>query len=218
MSDEALFREIDEDLQRDRWVALARRYGPAALGVALVVVVAVVGFVGLRQWREADQEAATARLTEAINAGQGRGGLQAADALMAFSDQSGLEISYLARLLASSLRVDADSALAAEGYRALADDPKTPAPYRSLAGLLLVYNEFARADAGALRDRLTPLAADDSPWRHSARELLALLAAKAGDRAGAAAALRSLAADQAAPPALKERAGELAEYYGKSGG
>jgi hypothetical protein len=65
-----------------------------------------------------------------------------------------------------------------------------------------------------MENRLTPLMADNSPWRYSARELLGLAAYKAGKTSDARTLLMPLVMDQAAPQSINERAqvvmGEIA--------
>ena len=76
--------------------------------------------------------------------------------------------------------------------------------------------EFARLQAAGLRvgeadftemeNRLTPLMAEESPWRYSARELLGLAAFKAGKTTEARTILTPLFVDQATPQSITERA------------
>jgi hypothetical protein len=56
---------------------------------------------------------------------------------------------------------------------------------------------------------LAPLTADGNAWRHSARELTALLMLRKGDTTGARDLLTALSADVAAPAGLRQRAEEL---------
>ena len=57
-----------------------------------------------------------------------------------------------------------------------------------------------------LRNQLSPLANDRSPWRYSARELLGIGAAKAGLPEEARSHFQRLLSDRAAPPGVTERA------------
>jgi hypothetical protein len=59
-----------------------------------------------------------------------------------------------------------------------------------------------------------PLAVESSPWRHSAREILALVAVRRGDAAKAADLYRKIADDQAAPQGLRARAAEMLAAVG----
>ena len=66
-----------------------------------------------------------------------------------------------------------------------------------------------------LTAKLQPLTADTSPWRFSARELTAMLAARAGDTEKARTLYKQLADDQQAPSGVRGRAADLASLYGK---
>jgi hypothetical protein len=74
-------------------------------------------------------------------------------------------------------------------------------------------HQIQTGDPGQLRARLQPLTADGSAWRHSARELTALLDLRTGDRAAAGKLFSQLAADPAAPAGVRNRATELAALY-----
>jgi hypothetical protein len=101
-------------------------------------------------------------------------------------------------------------------YQALAASTDVPPIYRNLATLLAVMHQVDTGDAKQLEVQLQPLAAETSPFRFSARELTALLAAKEGDGARAKTLLDQLAKDAAAPPGLRSRAAELSTLIAKS--
>ena len=57
---------------------------------------------------------------------------------------------------------------------------------------------------------------ETSPWRFSAREMSAVLAARAGDKDKARTLFQQLADDSQAPAGVRSRAADLATLYGKS--
>src|SRR6185312_4738720 len=65
---------------------------------------------------------------------------------------------------------------------------------------------LGEADFTEMENRLTPLMADNSPWRYSARELLGLAAYKAGKTVDARTLLTPLFIDQSTPQSISERA------------
>ena len=73
---------------------------------------------------------------------------------------------------------------------------------RVRAALILVDT----APAQEIQDRLGDLADADGPWRHSAREVIALSLYRAGDHAGADAEYDRIMADAATPVGLRGRA------------
>ncbi|MEE8534520.1 MAG: hypothetical protein V3S45_00650, partial [Kiloniellales bacterium] len=60
-----------------------------------------------------------------------------------------------------------------------------------------------------------PLTADANPWRHSAREISAVLAFRSGDREKAVELFTGLAKDASAPEGIRARAGEMLAAIGR---
>ena len=46
MSDDGFFREVDQELRQDKAKALWDNYGPAAIGLAVLVVLGTAAYVG----------------------------------------------------------------------------------------------------------------------------------------------------------------------------
>jgi hypothetical protein len=78
------------------------------------------------------------------------------------------------------------------------------------AGLLLVDT----APYDELRTRLEPLAAADRPFRHTARELLALGAWRAGDSAAARRWIDMVVSDPETPTGIRSRVDVLSALIG----
>jgi hypothetical protein len=221
MSD--IFREVDEDLRRDRLEMIWKRYGAAIVGAVLVIVAGTAGFVAWRNHQHAEAETKTAQLADALRlAGNTPGQASntsgdskaAADALSAFAAQSGTGPGTLARFFEAGLRArEGDNAAAIKIYDELTQSAKLEPVYRDLATVLSVMHQVQTGDPGQLTARLQPLTADNSPWRHSARELTALLAIRSGDKATAGKLFAQIQDDPAAPSGVRSRATELAALY-----
>ncbi|NYZ11936.1 tetratricopeptide repeat protein [Azospirillum sp. RWY-5-1] len=215
MSD--IFREVDEDLRRDRVQSLAKRYGGVAVAVAFVVVAGTAGYTGWKHWRQSQREDATQRLTLAMEQAV-QAPAQGVTALTSFTEAAApADLATLARLNAAALQVQQGKpAEAAALYDSVANDASARTVYRELATLMSVMQQLGTGDPGQLQARLQPLTADTNPWRHSAREMTALLAARAGDREKARTLFTQLADDPTAPAGVRTRAGELAALYAKT--
>jgi hypothetical protein len=222
MSD--IFREVDEELRRDRFENLSKRFGPLFIAVALVAVVGTGGYVSWQNWQQSRAEAETAQLTEALRLatadntekpGTEKPGTEAAaDALTAFAGEAGAGRGTLARLYAAGLRArNGDTSTAVATYDQIAGASDVEPVYRNLATVLSVLHQVETGNPGELQARLAPLAAEGSPWRHTARDLSALLAAKAGDRAKAHDLYSQLADDPTAPAGVRTRAADLSALY-----
>lgn len=208
MSD--IFQEVDEELRRENFAKLWARYGKYVIALAVLLVLATVGFTQWRQYQLHQREAEGARYVAALNLARQGKDQDAAAALAAIARQAGGGHATLARLEDAALKArsgDVDGAAAA--YEALAADGSVDPVYRDVARLLAAQYGLKSGDPKAIIAKLAPLTAMDNPWHPSALELTALAELKAGDRASARATYQRIADDLAAPQGLRARAAEM---------
>jgi hypothetical protein len=219
-----IFQEVEEDLRRDRYQRLAKKYGGYLVAGMLLLVLGTTGYVLWKNWHETRERAATLQLAEAVDqvaqAGATAGQAAPAPAVEALDRvvaESRSGPASLARFYEAGLRVrSGDRPAAVAIYDGLAKDTSVAALYRDLATLLAVQLQVDDGDAKSLTERLAPLTVDTSPWRFTALELSGLLAARTGDTERARTTFQQLADDNGAPAGLRARAAELAAFYGKS--
>jgi hypothetical protein len=213
-----IFEEVEEDLRRDRYERLAKKYGGVVIAGLVAIVVATAGYVLWKNWHAARQQAATLQLAEAVDgAGPGAASAAGIPALELAAKEAPSGVSGLARFYEAGVKARAgDAAGAVALYDALAGDGSLPGLYRDLAELLSVQQQAGTGDAKALSLRLARLGAEGGPWRFSARELDGLLASRAGDKARAKTVFQQLADDKDAPAGLRARAAELAAFFDKA--
>ena len=212
-----IFQEVEEDLRRDRYERLAKKYGGAVITGLVAIVAATAGYVFWKNWHQARQQAATLQLAEAVDsAGPGAATASGIPALELTAKEAASGPASLARFYEAGVKAKTgDAAGAIALYDALSGDGSLPPLYRDLASLLSIQQQVATGDPKALSARLAPLSADGSPWRFSARELDGLLASRTGDRARAKTLFQHLADDKDAPAGLRARAAELAAFFDK---
>ncbi|MCW2237107.1 tetratricopeptide repeat protein [Azospirillum canadense] len=214
MSD--IFREVDEDLRRDRMERLFKRYGGIMLAGALVIVAGTGGYTAWRSWQQSQHQKETAALAAALSQ-TGQGPEKGVEALAAFAGKADPGMAALAQLNAAALLTrEGKTAEAVEVYDKLAANGAVSGAYRDLASLLSVMHQLGSGDPAQLQARLQPLTADSSPWRFSAREMSGILAGRAGDKDKARTLFQQLADDSQAPAGVRSRAADLATLYGKS--
>jgi hypothetical protein len=212
---EAFIREVDEDLRHDRVTRFWRSYGVYVVAAAVAVVAGTAGWSGWRYWDESRQERDALAFDRALE--QAAGVPEAATtALAAVADEASTGYAMVARLTAA--QIDAaggktDEALAL--VEQVAADGDVPDLYRDLATLLAVTARADSASPDALLVELRPLTAS-GPWRHSAREVMAGVLLRAGDRAGAVATLRDMLQDAGTPEAMRGRIGETLAALGET--
>ncbi|MEI6985153.1 MAG: hypothetical protein WCK65_03410 [Rhodospirillaceae bacterium] len=231
-----IFQEVEEDLRRDRYERLARKYGGVFFAAVLLIVAATIGHVLWKNWRDARQQADTLSLAQAIDQTRdqtsGQTGVDVAappgadsnakappgaDSMAKVINTVGSGPGGLARFYQAGVKARTGDIIGAVAlYESIASDGATRPLYRDLALLMAAQAQINTGDTAALTERLAPLAANASPWRYSARELNALLAARTGDRERAKTLFKQLADDNGAPAGLKARATELAAYFGRT--
>lgn len=210
MSDSAAFHEIDEAVRKDEVREWWGRYGTWVVALAVAVVVAVTGFVGWRQYDQAQRAVASAAYSAALaqiatDPAAARVELekQAASALQPYRS--------LAALTAAQLRATLE-----EQVTALA----AVAPGLSvseLSDLALVIAAFKSIDTPKAEEmvaRLEPLAGPDRPFRLSVRELQAMLAVRKGDMKRAKELWNEIAKDPALPQGAAQRVSAMLNLYG----
>jgi hypothetical protein len=213
-----IFREVDEELSRDRAMQLWRRHGRYVIAFAIAVLLGVAGFGGWQDYRERQRQADGRAYAHAIEQVM-KDDVGAATAAMAGVASAGGGYAVLARLEEASLKVKAgDRPGAVTIYEAIAADGSLASPYRDLASILSVLVSLDGGDPAILARKLQPLAAAGQPFRPSAIELQGLLALRQGDFKAAKASFSSLADDPGAPSGLRQRATQILAWIGERGG
>lgn len=207
-----IFKEVEEDLRREKFEQLWQRYGRWVIALAVVVVLGTAGSVAWQRYQQhreaqlAEQYGAAIALTDPST-----GDLAKADAALANIADAGGGYGALASLERAAVKAKAgDIDGAAKIYDAMVADSTTPTALRDLAKLLKVMRLVDSGDPAVLTSDLAPLMAPENPWRFTATELTAILALKSGDQKHATELFTQLADDQAAPSSLRARAAEMA--------
>lgn len=208
MSD--IFQEVDEEIRRERLEKLWKDYGNYIVAALILVLACVGGWRGYVYWQERKAaEAGAAFEAASMLADEGKHTeAQAAFAKLASDGTAGYRT--LARFREAAQLGLSDARAAVAAYDALAADGSLGPSLQDLAavraGLLLVDT----APYQELRTRLEPLAAPDRPFRHSARELLAFGAWRAGDNAAARKWIDTVIGDPDTPSTIRSRVDVLA--------
>lgn len=215
MSSDQFIREVDEELQRDRWAHLWRRYGIYVIAAALLVVLATAGRVGWQAWTDRQQRLqgeAFARAEQALDEGDYA---TAAERFGEVAAEFGGGPAAVARLRRAMALIEAGEREAAlEALERLAEGGAGDPLLHDLAGLLRVQLRIDEAPPAQLMDELEPLTDSGQPWRHTARELMALAALRAGDTERARDTLETIVDDSTTPASLRQRADELLRAIG----
>ena len=205
--DDDLLRQVEDELRRERLEKIWKQYGTYIIIAAALIVAGVAGFKYWEGRKIAEAQASGTRYEDALQllnekkdgsaekefeklAGDGTGGYRA-----------------LAQLqVAGLLAKEGKKAEALAAYDALAASSNGDVVLREFARLQAAGLRIGDSDFTDIENQLTPLMADTSAWRYSARELLGLAAFKAGKTSEARSILTPLLVDQQTPQSVSERA------------
>ncbi len=204
-----IFREVDEDIRRDKAAEFWSKYQNWIIVFAVVIVLATGGY---RYWdyqRRIAAEEAGAKFEAALQFSQ-QGKKEEAEAAfgaLARSSEGGYAV--LARLRAAA---EAGSQKSEEGvklFEAIGADATVDKNFRDLARLRAAILAIDTASLEDSRKRLEPLAGADGVYRHTARELLALAAFRVEDYDMASKWLDNIIIDAQSPGSVRQRATTL---------
>jgi hypothetical protein len=200
-----IFHEVDEEVRRERLRKLWEQYGSVFIAVALLIVVGIGGW-RLYQWWDAKQAAEAGRQFEAAVQLSEQGKHDDAAAIFAkLSAEGTAGYRTLARFRAAQALATRDTQAAVKSYDALAADRGIGQSLQDLAEIRAALLLVDGAPYEELRTRLEPLAADDRPFHHTARELLALSAWRAGDQTASRRWIDLILTDPQTPSNIRTR-------------
>jgi hypothetical protein len=209
MSQDNIFREIDEELRSDRMRALWRRFAPYVIGAAIGVVALVAINEGWTWYHSNNAAQSSDELYAAFELIDGDDLAAAQTQLDAvIADGSGSYPVLAQFRKAGVLARDGAVTEAVAAYDGLANTQSNS----RLRELALVLGGTLMVDAGTLADvesRVASIAVEGSPLRNAAREALGLAQYKAGDFAAAQASFEAVINDPMTQSTTRNRMG----YY-----
>jgi len=206
-----IFQEVEEDVRRERYEQIWKKYGNHIMAACALLVIGVAGYQAWRNYDLSQRQKTSDVFRTAVQSAQTGNAPKAETDFAAIAQSAPSGYSTLAKLHLAS-------ALLAQGKRdqSLALLRELMASSDSIiANSARLRLAWIMADASPKTEIATlvqPLTANDDPWRFSAAEVLAYMDLKEGARAQAIAEYQKLAQDNDAPPNLRQRAGGIAEY------
>jgi hypothetical protein len=212
-----IFREVDEEVRREQLKKLWQRYGNYIAAACIVVVVAVGGWRGYEWWqgKKAAESGASFEQAVALADSGKREEAEAAFARLAIDGTAGYRV--LARLREAAQIARTDPKAAIKAYEEIAAEGGADQVMRDFAALRAGYLLVDTSSYADLKAALEPLTGANRAFRHSARELLALSAWKAGDTGAARQWADTILADPQSPPGTRNRAEVLSELISAGG-
>lgn len=216
MSDDNIFKEVDEDLRHEEMLKLWDKYGVIAIAVAVLIVVSVGGYNGYSWWqaKRAAEVGTTFHQAEALVIEKKSGDALAAFAEIAKTAPGGYKTLSTLEMAAIETR-EGRKQKAVELYDQVAAS-SSDASLRDFAKIQAATLLLDEADAKEISRRVEGLNIDNNPWRYSARELLGLAAFRSGNMTESVKMFGQVVGDPSSPAEISQRAGMMLALAVKS--
>jgi hypothetical protein len=207
MSD--IFREVDEEVRRDKAEEFWKKHQNHIIAVALLIVLATAGY---RFWDyerlKAAQEAG-AQFEQALQQDHDGKASDASAALSKIAADAPGGYKTLARLAQAGVLSKSDPKGAIAAYDGLAQDASVDPLFQDAAKVRAALLRIDDGQIDRAKTALEALAAPAGAFRHTAREMLGVIALNSGDIDGAGKWLDMVVSDSDAPLAVRENAQAL---------
>lgn len=201
-----IFREVDEDVRRDKAAELFSKYQNYFIALAVLVVAAVAAYRAYEHYRLQAAETAGAQYEAAVQLARAGKSAEAQSALEEIAKTGPAGYRTLALLRDAGVIAGRDPAAGLAAFDQLSRNAALPATFQDIARLRAAYLRLDEAGLAEMVNRLQPLTSEANAYRHSAREILALAALKANDLAAAGLWLDAIIVDPQSPAELRKRA------------
>ena len=204
MSD--IFREVDEDVQRDKVENLWKRYQTPVIVLAVVIVAATGAWSYYKTERTKAAEAANVRFLAAVADAEAGKSAEAVAAFDAIAKSGPAGYATLARLRGAEELAKTDKAKAIELLDALSEDKKVDSLTREVAELRGAMYTMELGNREKTMVKLGPLMTENGAFRYSAQEWTGLDALEDRDFDEAERVFNLLLRDTNAPMGMRQRA------------
>jgi hypothetical protein len=212
-----IFREVDEEVRREQLHKLWDRYQNLIVAAVVLVILGVGGWRGYEYWQTKKAMESGGAFEQALTLSEAGKHAEAESALAKIASDGTPSYRNLAGMRRAAELAETDPKASITAYEAIAADRSAGPIMQDLAALRvgsLQIDQGASADAVK---RLEPLAAADRPFRHSAREMLALAAWRSGNAAEAKRWFDMISTDPQTPPATRSRVEMLMALFAAEG-
>ncbi len=211
-----IFQEVDEEVRREQLKKLWERYGGYLIAVCIAIVIGIGGWRSYEWWQAKQAAQSGAAFEQAVKLAESGKHQEAAAAFAKVAADGTAGYRVLARLRDAAELAATDRKAAVAAYDEIAADNRLGQVVQDLAAVRAGYLLVDSAPYSEIAQRLEAATAADRAFRHSAREVLALSAWKAGDMPAARRWTEMIISDPQTPPGPRSRAEMLSELIAAS--
>ena len=212
-----IFHEVDEEVRRERLKQLWDRFGIYLIALAVLLIVGIGVWQGYAWYTAKQAAAAGAQFERAVALSEQGKQAEAQAAFDKLAAQAPAGYRTLASFRAAAALVKSKPDDAVKAYDKLTTDPSISPTLQDLAAVRAAMLRLDTASLDDMRRRLEPQAEANRPFRHTARELLALSAWRNHDYAAAKKYIDMIMGDPGSPPLMRNRAEMLAAMIAAAG-
>jgi hypothetical protein len=204
-----IFHEIEEEVRRQQYEKLWKRYGTYVIAGAVAIIVATAAYIGWKNYTQSELDRESTEFSRLIQDAQVDPS-SSAEAIAKFAENSSGGYRALGLFAEAAATMPRDKIAAVKIYEKIAEE--YPDPYfGGLARLKAAILSSDTASTDQLRERLGPVLNEGSIWRHSGRELMAYAAFRDGNLQGARQAFDELRSDLSVPDGIRTRSEQMIE-------
>jgi hypothetical protein len=209
-----IFHEVDEEVRRERLQKLWDNYGHYLVALVVLIIAGVAAWRGWEYWQSKQAAELGVRFDSALTMSEEGKNSEAEAAFAKIATEGTAGYRALARLQEAAELAKRDAKGAVALYDRIMADSSVPQLLRDLANIRAGYLLVDTASLSELTQRLEPRTPSGGAFRHSARELLALSAYRAGDAAAGKRWYDAISTDAETPQGLRQRVEVLQSLSG----
>ena len=200
--------EVEEELRKDKYNTLLRKFGPYIIGL-IIAVIAATGFLEFQKYSKSKKARSTSASYVAATKLAETGDLQAAiDRFIALSEVAPSGYAGLSLSRAAGMKVQLGDMEGAVSLFDRSADAFTMPLHKDLSSLKAAYLLMDQGRYDDVKARLSAISGDDAPFRDLAKELSAHATLKSGDTESARKQLTYLSNVPGVLSGVKTRAGQ----------
>ena len=210
-----IFHEVEEEVRRERYEILWKKYGDYVIAGVAAVAIAIAGYKFWQRYETQQLLNASASFNAAEKLAETGNNTAAAQAFASLAKTAPKGYADLSRLAeAGALLAANDRSDALTLYKSIGD---SGSPLANVARLRAAWAMADTASRSELQALLAPLTMPGNSWRYAAGEIIAYADYRAGNFKQSQAEYESLANEADAPRTLRGRANAMATFI-RAGG
>ncbi|MBO6549754.1 MAG: tetratricopeptide repeat protein [Rhizobiales bacterium] len=207
MVDDNVFREVDEELRRERLEKLWEKYGTIVIGAIALLILGVAGSIWWQNQQVSKRQAAGDQFIQALRDVAKADTDKADEKFKALIESSPKGYEIMSRLhLASNLAAKGQTGEAEILYKKVTLNPSADKILRDYAKLNLAILKLENATYEETSKALSEFTKAGAIWQNTANEVVALAAFKEGKFDTAKTKFSDILTNKSTPSALKRRA------------